>query len=136
MRVLTGDNVLIAGFIVTGTEPKKVIIRGIGPSLSTAGLQGVLTNPFLKLYEGNTILESNDNWRDDQEAEIRASTIPPGTILESAIVATLRRVHTPQSCAARAAALESGSSKFMIWRKRPLAAGEYQYAWVRGRRRQ
>jgi hypothetical protein len=95
MRVLAGDNVLIGGFIVTGTEPKKVIIRGIGPSLSAAGLTGALADPTLELHQPDGAVITNDNWKinaqtgQSQEADIRATTIPPTDDLESAIVATL-----------------------------------------------
>ncbi len=59
--VETGDKVLIGGFIVTGTQPKKVIVRAIGPSLP---LTGVLLNPFLELHDSSgAIIVSNDNWR-------------------------------------------------------------------------
>jgi len=87
LRVETGDNALIGGFIVTGTQPKKVILRAIGPSLPLAG---ALADPILELRNssGGLIL-SNNNWRSDQEAEIIATTIPPNNDLESAIVATL-----------------------------------------------
>ncbi|MDP9004123.1 MAG: hypothetical protein M3N12_04955, partial [Verrucomicrobiota bacterium] len=94
MRVLTGDNVLIAGFIITGTDPKKVIIRGIGPSLAP-GVQGVLPDPTIELHQGNTILATNNNWKIDdqtqqsQEAAIRATTVQPNNDLESALIATL-----------------------------------------------
>jgi hypothetical protein len=83
MRVETGDNVLIAGFIITGSQSKKVIIRGIGPSLP---FSGVLADPTLNLDNGAV---TNDNWRTNQEQEIIATTIPPSNNLESAIVATL-----------------------------------------------
>src|SRR4029077_16506338 len=63
MRVLTGDNVLIGGFIVTGTEPKKVIIRVIGQSLSNFGRTGVLADPTLELHQGGTTIATNDNWK-------------------------------------------------------------------------
>jgi N-acetylneuraminic acid mutarotase len=87
LRVETGDNVLIGGFIVTGTQSKRVIVRAIGPSLPFAG---VLTDPFLELRDASgTLIRANDNWRDEQESEIMATTIPPGNDLESAIVATL-----------------------------------------------
>jgi uncharacterized delta-60 repeat protein len=87
LRVETGDNALIGGFIVTGTQPKKVIIRAIGPSLPLAG---ALANPVLELRNSSGgLVASNDNWRSDQEAEIIATTIPPSNDLESAIVATL-----------------------------------------------
>jgi hypothetical protein len=93
MRVLTGDNVLIGGFIVTGTDPKRVIIRGMGPSLAQF-FSGTLGDPTLELHQGATVI-TNDNWKindqtgQSQEADIRATTIPPGNDLESAIIATL-----------------------------------------------
>jgi len=87
LRVETGDNVLIGGFIVTGTQPKRVIVRAIGPSLPFAGS---LADPTLELRDSSgTLIRSNDNWRSDQEAEIMATTIPPSNDLESAIVAVL-----------------------------------------------
>ena len=90
LPVGTGENVLIAGFIVTGNAPKIVIIRGIGPSLNGSGLQGVLQDPQLELRNGaGALLIANDNWRSDQAAEINETTIPPTNDLESAIVALL-----------------------------------------------
>ena len=88
MRVLTGNNVLIGGFIVTGSEPKKVIVRGIGPSLAAAGLPGALADPTLELKQNSTTVAANDNWKEHQ-AEVEQTTIPPSHDLESAIVATL-----------------------------------------------
>jgi probable HAF family extracellular repeat protein len=88
VRVLPGDNALIGGFIVTGNEPRKVILRGLGPSLG-AGLQGALADPILELHQGSVTIAQNDNWRDTQEVEIVASTIPPSNDFESAIVRTL-----------------------------------------------
>ena len=88
LRVQTGENVLIGGLIVTGTDPKKVIIRAIGPSLAQV-FAGALANPTLELYQGDTLLASNDNWKDSQQAEIEATTIPPTNDLESAIVRVL-----------------------------------------------
>jgi hypothetical protein len=92
MEVLTGEQVLIGGFIVSGSDPKKIIIRGIGPSLP---VNGPLADPTLELHQGNATLSTNDNWKvndqtgQSQEAEVRATTIPPGNDLESAIVTTL-----------------------------------------------
>ncbi len=87
LRVETGENVLIGGFIVTGTQPKKVIVRAIGPSLPFADR---LENPTLELYGPNGLIESNDNWLDSPNKQaIIDSTIPPTSDLESAIVATL-----------------------------------------------
>jgi hypothetical protein len=88
LPVETGDNALFAGFIVTGYQPKKVIIRAIGPSL---GVAGGLADPTLELRDGSgALLQSNDNWKDSPNKQaIIDSTIPPTNDLESAIVATL-----------------------------------------------
>ena len=88
LKVLNGDNVLIGGFIITGTDPKKVLILGIGPSLAQF-FSGSLSDPTLELYQGNTLLQMNDNWKSDQQAEVEATGIPPSNDLESAIVRTL-----------------------------------------------
>jgi hypothetical protein len=94
LRVQTGDNVLIGGFIITGSDPKKVIIRGIGPSLS-GFVQDFLADPTLELHAGSATLATNDNWKindktgQSQQAEIEATTLPPSNELESAIVQTL-----------------------------------------------
>jgi len=92
-RVETGDNVLIGGFIVTGSAAKRVIVRAIGPSLSQHGLGDVLADTTLELHAGNgALLQSNDNWQDDpsQASQIIASGHAPSSNLESAIVATLQ----------------------------------------------
>jgi plastocyanin len=87
LPVQTDDNALIGGFIITGSQPKKVIIRAIGPSLS---LPGKLSDPVLQLFSGSTLLESNDNWIDSPNKQaITDSTVAPGNNLESAIVRTL-----------------------------------------------
>jgi hypothetical protein len=67
-----------------------VIIRAIGPSLSSVGFPGALADPILELRDSSgSLIRSNDNWRSNQEAEIIATGIPPSNDLESAIVATL-----------------------------------------------
>ncbi len=92
MEVFNGDNILIAGFIVTGTDSKKVLIRAIGPSL---GINGALANPTLELHGPSGVIATNDNWKindqtgQSQEAAIAATTIPPKNDLESALVVTL-----------------------------------------------
>lgn len=82
----TGDNVMIGGFIIGGNEPARVLIRGIGPSL---GVQGALADPTLELHDQNGGTISNDDWRETQESEIIATTIPPANEREPAILATL-----------------------------------------------
>jgi hypothetical protein len=92
LRVLTADKVLIGGFIVTGNGPKKVMLRGIGPSLP---LTGCLEDPVLELHLPDNSVISNDNWKVDdqtgqsQEEAINATTIPPSNNLESAMVKVL-----------------------------------------------
>ena len=88
LRVETGDNILIAGFIITGTQPKKIIVRGIGPSLP---LSDKLEDPTLELRdEMGGLIEANDNWIDSPNKQAIIDTgIPPSNDSESAIVATL-----------------------------------------------
>jgi hypothetical protein len=89
LRVETGDNALIGGFIITGTQSKRVIVRAIGPSLSSL-FPDALADPTLELRNSSgSLIIINDNWRTDQEQEIIATGIPPSDDLESAIVATL-----------------------------------------------
>jgi len=102
MRVQTGGNVGIGGFIITGSPsatssgpsgvPKHVLLRAIGPSLLPSGVPDALADPVLELHgPGAFVTITNDNWRDDpaQEALIIASGIAPTNDLESAIDATL-----------------------------------------------
>ncbi len=92
-QVQTGENVLIAGFIVRGNDPKNVIVRAIGPSLNNNGvpLAGRLADPTLELYAaGNsTPIAQNNDWRESQEAEITATGLAPSNGAESAIVRSL-----------------------------------------------
>ena len=89
--VLTGDQVMIGGFIVTGTGPKKVILRAIGPSFSGANppVADPLADPVLELHKPDGTIVTNDNWKDTQEAEIMATGLQPSNDLESAMVDTL-----------------------------------------------
>jgi len=88
--VNTGDNVMIGGTIITGGSSAKVLIRAIGPSLSSAGVTNALQDPTLELHDGNGgLIAFNDDWRSDQEADIIATTIAPKNDLESAILRTL-----------------------------------------------
>jgi hypothetical protein len=89
-NVGSGDDVMIGGFIVGGTDPQSVIIRGIGPSLAAAGVTGALADPILELHNSDgSLIFLNDNWRSDQEDQIIATRVPPTDNKESAIVATL-----------------------------------------------
>jgi hypothetical protein len=61
-RVGAGSDILIAGFTVEGTEPKSLLIRAIGPTLSAFGVAGVLSDPKLEIYSGQTKVAENDSW--------------------------------------------------------------------------
>ena len=92
LNVGVNDDVLIGGFIVRGPEPKRLILRAIGPSLTGAGVSGAMADPMLELHDstGATIV-TNDNWQASAQAsEISASGLAPNNSLESAILATLQ----------------------------------------------
>ncbi|HSP46343.1 MAG TPA: hypothetical protein VLO30_10145, partial [Chthoniobacterales bacterium] len=88
-NVLTGDNVMIGGFFVSGVTT-KILLRGIGPSLGAFGITNAVQDTTLELHDvnGGTI-GSNDDWRSDQEQAIKDTTIPPTDDRESAIVQSL-----------------------------------------------
>jgi uncharacterized delta-60 repeat protein len=95
----TGEFVLIGGFIVDGTSPKKVIIRGIGPSLATAGVPNPSADPRLSLRDSSGAeIARNNNWRQtqtgglitsDQESEIQTSGLAPKSDSEAAMIVSL-----------------------------------------------
>jgi N-acetylneuraminic acid mutarotase len=97
--VQTGDKVMIGGFIVQGTEPKRVIIRAIGPELTQYGVPNSLFNPTLELHDGTgALIAFNDSWlhtiisgiiTTNQVREITDSGHAPGDPRESAIIADL-----------------------------------------------
>jgi|SRR4029453_170525 hypothetical protein len=97
--VQTGNNVMIGGFIVQGTQSKRVIIRAIGPELMPFGVSDPLADPTLALHDSTgALIASNDNWMttiiggiitSDQVAAIRASGYAPGNVMESAMIVTL-----------------------------------------------
>jgi hypothetical protein len=88
-NVLTGDNVMIGGFFVSGVTT-KILLRGIGPSLTAFGVPNAVQDTTLELHNGNgATIGSNDDWRSDQEQAIKDTTIPPTDDRESAIVQSL-----------------------------------------------
>ena len=91
--MLTGDNLLIGGFIITGNDPKKVLILAKGPSISSGGnsLAGRMSDPTLELHaRSGALMASNDNWKDSPDrALIEASGLAPSDDRESAIIRTL-----------------------------------------------
>jgi len=89
LNILTGDNVLDGGFIVVGSGFKDVLIRGLGPSLASAGITGALADPIIELYSGDVIIAENDNWMKNQKTEIEATGLQPTNDAEAALIATL-----------------------------------------------
>ena len=85
--VSVGDNVLIGGFIVTGTGPKRMVLRALGPSLSGFGLSDVLRDPVLSVYDSSgTLVTSNDNWQSDvNHFVVESNGLAPANLAESAI---------------------------------------------------
>ena len=91
MNVGLGANVMIGGFIVSGSAPKKLLLRGLGPSLASAGITGSLENPSLELHDSSgAAIAWNDDWQTGgQRDQIIGTGFPPQNDLESAIMATL-----------------------------------------------
>lgn len=83
----TGEKTLITGFVIRGSVPKRVLLRGVGPTLGIVGVTGALYDPQLRLYQGSTLLATNDNWGDAIEADqiaraaasVGAFALPPGS---------------------------------------------------------
>jgi hypothetical protein len=98
VEVGINDNVLIAGFIIQGSQAKKVLIRALGPTLTQFGTSGVLANPQLELHDSNGTIATNDDWQtteiggviiEDQAVAIPTRGLAPLSQSESAILATL-----------------------------------------------
>ncbi|MSU48775.1 MAG: DUF4331 domain-containing protein [Opitutus sp.] len=86
----TGANTLIGGFIIRGNQPVSVILRAQGASLAAFGVTGALSDTVLELYQGATLVQSNDDWKATQQAAIVATGMAPGADSDSAMVVTLQ----------------------------------------------
>jgi hypothetical protein len=85
-----GENVMIGGVILLGPDPSRVLFRAIGPSLAGVGLQSVLADPLLDLFDAQGVrVATNNNWKDSQQAVIQATGAAPADDAESAILADL-----------------------------------------------
>lgn len=106
----TGDNVLIAGFILRD-QSKPILARVIGPTLANFGVPGPLADPILGLHNGaGNLIFSNDNWKDSQQSQIQQTGLAPTNDLESAISATL----TPGSYTAIVSGNNSGTGVGLV----------------------
>jgi hypothetical protein len=86
----TGDNVMIGGLILNGTDPATILFRAIGPSLASAGIQNPLADPTLDLFNAQgTKIGSDNNWKDSQQSAIQATGLVPGDDRESALLIDL-----------------------------------------------
>jgi hypothetical protein len=91
LLVQTGAKVGIGGFIITGPDAKKVLIRGMGPTLTSFGVPNALQDPILELHDGTgAVVIGNDDWKIPQETAIAATGLAPGNDHESAILLTLQ----------------------------------------------
>jgi uncharacterized delta-60 repeat protein len=89
-HVFTGERILIAGLIIGGTENKRVLIRGLGPSLASFGVPAPLADPTLSLYDHTgALIATNDNWKATQQAQIEATGLAPPNDLDTAILISL-----------------------------------------------
>ncbi|MBS0660579.1 MAG: hypothetical protein JSR82_20350 [Verrucomicrobia bacterium] len=88
-QVGTGDRVMIGGFVVGGTTPRRFLVRSLGPSLAAFQVPNVLADPMIELNAGPTLLGTNDNWQSTQQAEIAASGFAPTDPAEAAMIVTL-----------------------------------------------
>lgn len=83
-----GDAVLVAGFVVNGTEPKRVLIRGVGPALSAFGVAGALSDPALKVFgSGSVLLAQNDSWENATPVPGGPEIAPAGELAVAAAAA-------------------------------------------------
>jgi ribosomal protein S4E len=92
LRTGRGNDVMIGGFIIRGPSKKKVMLRGMGPSLRSNGapIPGALQDPVIELHKSDgSVLMTNDNWKDAQQSDIQASGLAPADDRESAIFISL-----------------------------------------------
>ena len=146
LQVGTSDRVMIAGFIVQGSAPKRVLIRAAGPSLANFGVPNALANPQLELHDSNSTIGMNDDWQttqiggvitSDQVAEIQNSGLAPSDPLESAIIATLppgSYTAIVQGRKRRCWRRDRGSLRFR--RNQRVPPRQHQHARIRANRRQ
>jgi hypothetical protein len=90
-QINTGDNVMIGGFVIQGSQPVTVILRAIGHSLAAAGITSPISDPTIELHDSTgTVIATNDDWISSSDAQTIASYhLDPPNSIESAIIVTL-----------------------------------------------
>ena len=92
-RVTPDDGVLIGGFVVTGNSPKTLLVRGIGPALTSFGIAGALADPALTIYQDGKAIATNEGWANSAAIttaaiQTGAFTLPSGS-KDAAVLITL-----------------------------------------------
>ena len=109
--IQTGDKIAIGGLIVTGTEPKSVLFRALGPALGSFNVPNVLVDPILELHDASgAVIATNDNWQQAANANSIPSNLRPPNSLESAILTSL----TPGSYTAVVRGVNNGSGNALF----------------------
>jgi N-acetylneuraminic acid mutarotase len=88
--VETNNHVLIGGFVISGTDPKRVLLRAIGPTLANSNVPNPLQDPVLSLHSPTMEIANNDDWQTDPNASQIPSTLAPTDSRESALLTTLQ----------------------------------------------
>jgi hypothetical protein len=102
--VQTGDNVMIGGLIIRGSGPKKVLLRVLGPTLGQPPftVPNAMANPALNLFQGSTLVASNDNWGNaTNQQSIRDTGLAPPNALEAAILILVSIPAPTSDCSGR-----------------------------------
>ena len=126
-RVASGDGLVVLGFVIAGEGELSLLLRGVGPSLAQFNVSGVLADPAIELYSGNTRLAANDNWRSDgpaaaaalQDAGRAVGAFDLASPNDAALLVTLRA--GSYSLLVRGAAGQSGVALAEIYEAAPLA---------------
>lgn len=86
-----GESILITGFVVSGGEPRNIVLRVLGPSLKNRGLVGVASDPELVLYRGEEQIAANRDWKSDARSSLleKYPAIVPLDSREPALFLTL-----------------------------------------------
>ena len=88
-RIGKGDNVLIGGLVIGGSDKKKVVVRAIGPTLRNFGVPGTLADPVMQVFSGPNLIDSNDDWSEHPNVHSIPENLQPASHLEAAIYTEL-----------------------------------------------
>lgn len=108
----TNENILIGGIVIQGPGSRQVLIRGVGPTLAQFGVTGVLADPILQLYSGDTLIASNDNWGDT--TIVNGQTVTAGAMTAASDVAHVFPLADGSKDAAILITLPPGAYTFQV----------------------